>query len=642
MALLRKIKYLIACCVFLLCCTPLVRAQTIFNTDVLVIGGGVGGVGAGIQSARMQVKTIIAEPTVWIGGMMTAAGVAAFDGNHNLPSGIWAEFRDSLYQRYGGASKVATGWVSNTLFEPHVGFSILKNITAKIPALSIYYQYRFLEVIKIKNVIKGAVFLDLKTNRKVLIRAKQVIDATELGDVMAKAGVPYDLGMEASSMTGENINIPASNNIVQDITYAAIVKDYGKGRDCTIVQPVGYDPSEFDGSSTDYYKNTSRKKPNVDAQKMLDYGKLPGNKYMLNWPIYGNDIYLNLIEMDETSRERELEKAKQQTLRFLYFIQNQLGFKHIALADDEFPTADRLPLIAYHREGRRVKGLVRFTIKELASPYSYAMYRTGIAVGDYPIDHHHKKNELAPQHLDFYPVPSFNVPLGALIPAGAIKGLIIAEKGISVSNVVNGTTRLQPCVLMIGQAAGALAALSVQQNKNAASVSVRKVQESLLQSKAYIMPYYDVRISEKHFQAAQRIGATGILRGKGIPHNWANQTLFYPDSLVHTKELLADAQPFFNQRVQTSSTHLSTNESIALIRAIALKFGVKDTNDWSYSNTSKLIRQAAESWQQWGFGRWNGTEPITRIQLAKLLDASVNPFHLMDVNHHGFFKSIYK
>lgn len=42
---------------------------------------------------------------------------------------------------------------------------------------------------------------------------------------------------------------------------------------------------------------------------------------MINWPGYGNDIYLNLVEMKEEDRVKELTKAKEQTIRFIYFIQ---------------------------------------------------------------------------------------------------------------------------------------------------------------------------------------------------------------------------------------------------------------------------------------------------------------------------------
>jgi hypothetical protein len=137
--------------------------------------------------------------------------------------------------------------------------------------------------------------------------------------------------------------------------------------------------------------------------------------------------------------------------------------RNLGLADDEFPTKDLLAFYPYHRESRRLRGLVRMNVKHISSPYTTedALYRTGIAVGDYPIDHHHKKNAAAPQHLDFYPIPSFNIPLGALIPAN-YSNFIVAEKSISVSNIVNGTTRLQPCVMQIGQADGTLAAISVR------------------------------------------------------------------------------------------------------------------------------------------------------------------------------------
>ncbi|OYW79968.1 MAG: hypothetical protein B7Z27_04615 [Sphingobacteriia bacterium 32-37-4] len=115
-------------CLFACLFIQTIRAQKILKTDVLVVGASASGIAAGIQSARMGVPTIIAEPSSWLGGMITAAGVCAFDGNHNLPSGIFGEFRAALYKVYGGPSKVATGWVSNTLFEPHVGDSIFKTI----------------------------------------------------------------------------------------------------------------------------------------------------------------------------------------------------------------------------------------------------------------------------------------------------------------------------------------------------------------------------------------------------------------------------------------------------------------------------------------------------------------------------------
>ena len=618
------------------------QAQTTYKTDVLVIGASASGIAAGIQSARMGVNTIITEPTTWLGGMITAAGVSAFDGNHSLPSGLFGEFREALHKVYGGPSKVSTGWVSNTLFEPHVGDSIFKSMVLQTKGLTVKYQFQFLRVLKNNDTITGAVFVDEPTNQQITIYARQVIDATELGDVLANAGVPYSLGMEASAATGEDIHVSETNDIVQDITYVAILKDYGMGVDKTIAKPKNYDPSEFDGACTDYYFNTANPKPNVDAIKMLNYGKLPNQKYMINWPNRGNDIYLNVVEMDEANRQSELIKAKEQTLRFIYFIQHQLGFKSLGLADDEFPTHDKLPLIPYHRESRRVKGLVRFDVRHIAKPFDAPspLYRTGIAVGDYPIDHHHKKNIKAPQHLDFYPVPSFNIPLGSLIPQ-RVSGLIIAEKSISVSNVVNGTTRLQAIALLIGQAAGTIAALSVQQNLDAQEIPVRKVQLGLLNSNAYIMPYYDVSLSHNHFVAAQKIGATGILKGEGVPFSWANRTLFYPDSLVNRLALIKDLADFY-MLPSTNKTHLTLLEAIDIIIEIAKKNNLQQKQStWNFNNKKMLSDQIQNAWKQWKFGSFKTDMALTRIQFAQLFDATINPFELQQIDHNGKIKSIY-
>ena len=618
------------------------QAQTSYKTDVLVIGASASGIAAGIQSARMGVQTIIAEPTTWLGGMITAAGVCAFDGNHSMPSGLFGEFREALHKVYGGASKVSTGWVSNTLFEPHVGDSIFKSMVLHTKGLTVKYQFQFVSAIKNNNAITGAIFLHLPTNQKVTIYAKQVIDATELGDVLANAGVPYSLGMEASAVTGEDVHVSETNDIVQDITYVAILKDYGKGTDKTIPKPKNYDPSEFDGACTDYYFNTAKPKPNVDAKKMLDYGKLPNKKYMINWPNSGNDIYLNIVEMNEADREKELVKAKEQTLRFIYFIQHQLGFKNLGLADDEYPTADKLPLIPYHRESRRVKGLVRFDVKHIAKPFDSPnpLYKTGIAVGDYPIDHHHKKNLKAPQHLDFYPVPSFNIPLGSLIPQD-ISGLIVAEKSISVSNVVNGTTRLQAIALLIGQAAGTLAAQAVQQNLDAQNIPVRKVQLGLLNSNAYIMPYFDVPQSHPQFIATQKIGATGILKGQGVPYSWANRTLFHPDSLVNRTALVNDIADLC-LLTPKQQAYLSLSETIDIIIEIAKnkKLATKSAS-WNLSDKKLLTNQIKQSWQRWKFGSFNPNSYLTRIQFAQLMDATINPFELQQIDHNGKIKPTY-
>ncbi len=591
------------------------------RTQVLVIGGGTGGTAAGIQAARNGASTIIVEPTTWLGGMISAAGVSATDGNNKLPSGLWNEFRNNIYKLYGGAKAVETGWVSNTHFEPHVADSIFKVMVKAEKKLSVLYKWEFVRAIVKANKVTGAIFKNEK-NIEQQINADVVIDATEMGDVMASAKVPYDLGMEAESITGEKVGVTETNNIVQDLTYIAILKDYGAGTDNTIAKPVGYDPAEFDGACTDYYLNKNLKAPNVDAKKMLDYAKLPNGKYMLNWPNKGNDTYLNIVEKTNEERKIELEKAKQTTLRFVYFIQQQLGFKNLGLANDEFPTKDKLALMPYYREGRRVKGLVRFTINNIAKPFEGdAFYRTGISVGDYPIDHHHKKNDAAPQQLEFYAVPSYNIPLGALIPQ-TMDGLIVAEKGISVTNVVNGTTRLQPVVMLTGQAAGALAALSVLQKKQPRNVSIRSVQNKLLNAGAYIMPYMDVIPTHPHFKAIQKIGATGILKGTGIPFKWANQTWFYADSTI-----ISDV--FYSALFEVTKKSIFSKSHILLVEDVLTVIAV--------NNKLSIKKNIINNWSKLGLENFDPKRSIKRFEIAVLLDYYLKPFETKQINHQGAF-----
>lgn len=589
--------------------TSLAAAQEL-KTDVLVVGGGASGTMAGIQSARMGVQTTIIEESDWLGGMLTAAGVSAIDGNHNLPSGLWGEFRQKLYDYYGGAKAVETGWVSNTLFEPSVGDQILKNLS-RVEGLSILFRTTYHGAVKTGEGWRVSISQG-KKKRQVI--CKILIDATELGDVAASLKVPYRIGMDAARESGESFAPNAANNIIQDLTYVLILKDYGKGVDKTIGKPAGYRRDEFlcacEGSKTD------EGGPSPNCQQMMRYGKLPNGKYMINWPRCGNDFYLNLVEKKPAERDELLKEAKLHSLRFLYYLQTELGFSSYGLAVDEFPTKDDLPLIPYHRESRRIKGMAELNVNHVASPFTQAspLYRTGIAVGDYPIDHHHDKNEDAPK-IDFIniKVPAYNVPIGSLIPVNT-PGLIVAEKSISVTNIVNGATRLQPVVMLLGQASGALAAVCVKDGTTPDKVNIRKVQEELLRSKAYLMPYRDVSSSDPAFAAINRIGATGILRGTGIPYKWANQTWFYPSYALSEWELVNGLATYFPavSSYHGSGAPLTAGAFLEIVKAIQ--------PDYSEESLKR-------DWKRCGISiSYEKSTALSRGNAALLIDQVLNPF----------------
>jgi hypothetical protein len=607
---------LLICFIFLHSC---IGTEQTFQTDVLVIGGTTGGISAGLQSARLNTATIIVEETPWLGGMISAQGVSAIDGNHNLNSGIWNEFRNNLRTHYGSAKALETGWVSNTQFEPHIGDSIFKAMAAAENQLKVIYGYYVTEILKEGNKVTGAVFTNNK-NEKLTVSAQIVIDATDLGDGLALAGADYDLGMESRLETGEEMAPEFSNDIVQDLTWVAVLKDYGNDADKTIVKPDGYNSHLFEGSCAMTVDSVL-----IDCEKMINYARLPNNKYLINWPRHGNDVYLNVVEMNHEQRLKELEMAKQRTLEFVYYIQTELGYKNLGLADDEFPTTDQLALAPYHREGRRVKGIQRLTINNVLNRYETEnLYRTGISVGDYPVDHHHDCNPNAPKII-FPAVPSFNIPMGCLIPE-TVDGMVVADKAISVTNIMNGATRLQPCVLLTGQAAGVIAALSVLENTSPRNLDIRKVQQKLLDSGAYIMPLYDVKPDDKAFQAIQRSTASGILKVKGEPYKWANRTWFYPDSTLTVTEFTEGLNAFSkNVNIESGKHFLTIQKTGELISAV-VGYNVKNKLEEIWINS---IRE-----------EFIPNRFILKRELAVIVDSIIKPFEIKTIGFDGNYKEL--
>jgi hypothetical protein len=584
-----------------------------FNADVLVIGGGTSGTMAGIQSARMGVKTIIVEETAWLGGMMTSAGVSAIDGNHSLPSGLWAEFRNELIKHYGSEEALASGWVSKVMFEPAVAQKILRQMCAKEKNLSVISSVKFL------NIKKKSEGWTVDFSDNITINAKILIDGTELGDVAAKVGVKYDVGMESKATYNERIAPEKANNIVQDLTYVAVLKEYNQ--DVTISKPINYKKEDFICSCEKLCPDKKMERL-WDCDKMKTYGQIQNGKFMINWPINGNDFYANMVEMDDAQRQEAIKKAKEHTLGFVYFMQTELGWKTLGLSD-EFQTEDKLPLMPYHRESRRIHGLARPNMNHLEKPYDQAeaLYRTGIAVGDYPVDQHHGKNTNAPD-LYYVPVPSFSIPLGSLIPEG-VDNLIVAEKSISVSNIVNGASRLQPVVMGIGQAAGTLAALCVQEKISPRQASIRKVQDNLLKSKAYLLPFLDVKPEHPNFEAIQRIGTTGILKGEGKNYKWSNQTWFYPDSVMTNGEVINALKVIY------PNLKMQANEQVMSEKLVA---------DDAFEILTKIQPVPADYLQSIMKNYPNRNQPITHAILADLIDKIIDPFHKKEVDFKGNFK----
>jgi hypothetical protein len=487
----------------------------ILSTDVLVVGGGTGGTAAALQAARRGANTILVSEFPWLGGMLTSAGVSAPDGNElvALQTGIWGEFLRELQHR---TPNLHNGWVSFFTYDPRVGAEFFADRVAALPNLQWIAGQVPLEVQQQNGRLTAVRFGDFT------IHAQVILDGTELGDLLALATVPHRWGWELQAEFDEPSAPIAPNDLidrypVQAPTWVVVMQDFGAGATAPeIPVPPNYQPERFRDAWKDY-----------GATQFLNYGRLPGDRFMINWPIQGNDYGEGVQRLIESpvAQQEFLQASRWHSQSFAQFIQAQLGRRY-GLADI-FP---QLPgclgggayaLHPYYRESRRVCGITTLREQDIlpiaggqvaALPLDATGTVDAIAVGNYANDHHYPghKIDLQPKSMRWggrWTGTPFTIPYRCLIPA-TIEGLLVCEKNISVSHIANGATRLQPVVLAIGQAAGMAAALCVEQQCQPRELAVRSLQNALLQDQtapAAVIPLLDLTPSHPDWLGWQQL-----------------------------------------------------------------------------------------------------------------------------------------
>lgn len=457
------------------------------QADVLVVGGGTGGTAAALQAARRGAKTVLVSEYGWLGGMLTSAGVTAPDGNELLAfqTGIWGAFLRALQQRQ--PEGLEHSWVSFFTYEPQLGAAIFADWVAALPNLHWIVGGAPKAVKRQGDRILGVQF------ETVTVQATITLDGTELGDVLALADVPHRWGWDWQTNWDEPSAPAAPTELtekypVQAPTWVVILQDVDPAIAPAIPRPPHFDPRPFADAWTGY-----------GAEAFMNYGRLPRNQFMMNWPHHGNDYgdrLSRLVESD-AARQEFLADAYHHSQNFAYAIQTALGDRY-GLADNAFPSqpfpgGGAYALHPYYRESRRLQGQVTVCERDIlpqaggavaALPTDQSGNVTAIALGNYANDHHYPGYDfpLHPKSIRWggrWTGTPFTLPYGCLIPA-TVEGLLVCEKNSSVSHIANGATRLQPTVLNLGQAAGMAAALCIEQGCAPRDLSVRQLQDALL------------------------------------------------------------------------------------------------------------------------------------------------------------------
>ena len=518
----------------------------VMEFDVAVVGAGCGGAAAAIQAARLGMEVAVVEESDWVGGQMTGGGVSTMDDVRRTRTGIYGEFlrRASAYYDARETPVNTCYWGSDTFaFEPWVAQMTLLDMMRETGGVSLFMKTRVLEA-KMKNGAVRAALLD-KEGEKIELRAKVFIDATEAGDFIPLTGARYRAGHGDSS--GE------IDGVIQDITYVAVIKRYPAGVPEELKfrhRPPHYEEYApkfreiiaVDGGSwpgdapfnINVFK-AYRGMPDISnpASPLIDCGRPE------TWPLitrsavnWANDyphhrggpdgMPARYLEDKEYRREADRE-AMAKTLCFLFYMQNELGMSDWSVDDrqgyggwfgndwrewdempDDFePILRHFPPFPYIRESRRIAGVETMTVKDVIRDMKLGRTletkSNAIALGEYPTDIHGLRDkELLDRDLDedaaIIPPDTewkgglFQIPIGALIPE-KVDGLLAAEKNISVSRIVNGSTRLQPVTMLTGQAAGALAAVSVREGVRPRDVRAIDVQSPLLDARDRLSLY---------------------------------------------------------------------------------------------------------------------------------------------------------
>ena len=488
------------------------------HRDVVVWGGGCGGVAAALQSARSGAETTLLTPGPWLGGMVSSAGVCAPDG-HELScwqTGLWGAFLRQL--ELEEPTGLDHNWVSCFGYRPQTAEQILQRWVAAEPKLEWRANCKLEQVHCRQGHIHSVQIL--KADGVETVTAEVFIDGSDLGDLLAQTSAPFRWGWEAKELWDEP-SAPEQSRLENETFFQRQ----------PVQSPTWVVMGQLHGELAQQHLNAIPRAPfqrstaNFGLEKTVTYGRLPGGLVMVNWPLKGNDWHNGLgraISADTQEREDLAHEMQRHSKDFLAALSECSG-GWIA-PGNAFPGEDpSLALMPYWRESRRLIGRTTVTERDLL-PISTGALRgpipidakgrcTSIAVGTYANDHHYPGEDwpLAPKSVRWggrWSGTPFCIPFDALI-CDSVANLVMAEKGVSVSHMANGATRLQPLILNLGQVAGLAAALAVRQGCAIGDLAVDEIQSSLIeepQAPAAVLPIWDWPHWHPHWAEAQKQG----------------------------------------------------------------------------------------------------------------------------------------
>lgn len=401
--------------------------------EVIVVGGGPGGLAASIASARNGADTLLVERYGFLGGMATAGLVNPFmtywAGEEQIIRGVLQEIIDRL------TDLGAYGKGSRTAFDPEA-FKLVADRMCADSGVKVLMHTLLTDVRRSGDMIES-VEVAGKSGKSDL-RAKVYVDATGDADLAFMAGAQCEKGRPEDGLTQ-----PMTLNF----------------RVCRV--------------------EMSRIPPREEFNRLFDRAKAEGRIHcpreniLMFLTTREGEVHFNQTRItgaDGTSSEdltRAEIEGRRQAWEFLDFLRRDVpGFENAEILMSG-------PQVGI-RESRRVIGDYVLTGEDVLGARKFP---DAIARGSYSIDIH-SPTGAGTVIKRLQPGESYDIPYRCLVPLG-IENLLIAGRPISATHEAHSSLRIMPICIAIGQAAGTAAALSVKGNAQPRDLDVRLVQETL-------------------------------------------------------------------------------------------------------------------------------------------------------------------
>jgi hypothetical protein len=501
------------------------RRRSELNTDLVIIGAGLGGCAAALGALRNGLRVVLTEETDWIGGQLTSQAVPPDEHQWIESHGCIASYRAlrngirDFYRRHYSLTDAARATaalnpgdaaVSRICHEPRVALAVLEAMLAPYMSqgkLTLLLETKAISADSENDSVRAVKVRDLLSGKERVLRAPFFIDATELGDLLPLTKTEFVTGAESQKQTGELHAAEKEDPNNQQAFTMCFAVDYDPHAEHVIEKPREYNfwrafvpklRPAWPGKLIDLtYTHPPTLKPRTlgfspvgettGALNLWKYRRLisranflpgtyGGDISLVNWP--QNDYFLgNLIGVSEREQASHIERARQLSLSLLYWLQTEVprpdgkqGWPGLRLRSDLLGSETGVAKYPYVREARRIRA--EFTILEQHVGVAARAKVTGLPEAETRAEQFPDTVGIGSYPIDLHPTTAgdnyidfqtrpFQIPLGALLPVRT-NNLLAACKNIGTTHVTNGCYRLHPVEWNIGEAAGLLAAFALQ------------------------------------------------------------------------------------------------------------------------------------------------------------------------------------